>query len=137
MLLLTDMFMAFAFHCHNHFSFLKSLCIYSTEIEIASERRITCRGSERGRSRVIAEEPDVGLDAITPGSHPEPKADAQPLCHPGAPFATTTFDTSYPGSKNLVGRGFLPNFVFQCCVHQFSLMAPKHLDFFCTFHRLM
>ena len=30
-------------------------------------------------------EPDVGLDPRTLGSHPEPKADAQPLSHPGAP----------------------------------------------------
>ena len=28
-------------------------------------------------------EPDVGLDPRTPGSRPEPKADAQPLSHPG------------------------------------------------------
>ena len=28
-------------------------------------------------------EPYVGLDLGTPGSHPEPKADAQPLNHPG------------------------------------------------------
>ena len=28
----------------------------------------------------------MGLDPITPGSRPEPKADAQPLCHPGAPI---------------------------------------------------
>ena len=45
-----------------------------TEIETASERGNTSRGS--GRSRLIAEEPDVGLDPITPGSHPELKADA-------------------------------------------------------------
>ena len=30
-------------------------------------------------------EPNVGLDPRTPGSQPEPKADAQPLSHPGAP----------------------------------------------------
>ena len=29
--------------------------------------------------------PDVGLDPRTPGSHPEPKADAQPLSYPGIP----------------------------------------------------
>ena len=29
--------------------------------------------------------PDVGLDPRTPGSHLEPKADAQPLSHPGVP----------------------------------------------------
>ena len=30
-------------------------------------------------------EPDVELDPRIPGSHPEPKADAQPLSHPGVP----------------------------------------------------
>ena len=30
-------------------------------------------------------EPDVGLDLRTAGSHPEPKADAQPLSHPDVP----------------------------------------------------
>ena len=30
-------------------------------------------------------EPDVGLDLRTPGSHPEPKAVAKLLSHPGIP----------------------------------------------------
>ena len=30
-------------------------------------------------------EPEVGLDLGTPGSHPELKAGAQPLSHPGVP----------------------------------------------------
>ena len=30
-------------------------------------------------------EPDARLDPGTPGSHPEPKADAQPLSHLGVP----------------------------------------------------
>ena len=29
--------------------------------------------------------PNAGLDPRTPDSQPEPKADAQPLSHPGAP----------------------------------------------------
>ena len=44
--------------------------------ETASERE-TSRGSGRGRSRLPAEEPDVGLDSRMSGSHPEPKAGAQ------------------------------------------------------------
>ena len=40
--------------------FFKILFIYSTEIETASERGNTSRGSGRGRSRLISEEPDVG-----------------------------------------------------------------------------
>ncbi|XP_057160144.1 cytosolic carboxypeptidase 3 isoform X10 [Ursus arctos] len=50
--------------------------IYLTEIETASERGNTSKGSGRGRSRLTAEEPDVGLDPRSPGSRPEPKADA-------------------------------------------------------------
>ena len=46
------------------------------ERETARERGSTSRGSKRGRSRLPAEEPDVGLDPRTPGSRPEPKADA-------------------------------------------------------------
>ena len=45
------------------------------EIETASERRNTRRGSGRGRIRLIAEEPDVGLDPTMPGPRPEPQAD--------------------------------------------------------------
>ena len=56
--------------------FFKILFIYLTEIDTASERGNTSRGSRRGRSRLIAEEPDVGVDATMPGSRPEPNADA-------------------------------------------------------------
>ena len=48
--------------------------IYSTVIETASEGGITSRGNGKGRSRLIVEDPDVGLDPTTPGSHPEPKS---------------------------------------------------------------
>ena len=50
------------------------------------------RHKERGRDthrqrekQAPYREPDVGLDPRTPGSHPEPKADAQPPSHPGVP----------------------------------------------------
>ena len=48
------------------------------------------RDSERQRHRqrekqAPSREPDAGLDPRTPGSHPEPKTDAQLLSHPGAP----------------------------------------------------
>ena len=36
--------------------------------------------------------PDSGLDPRAPGSHPEPKTDAQPLSHPGVP--NTIFSNS-------------------------------------------
>ena len=50
------------------------------------------RDRERERQRYRQREkqaprrkPNVGLDPGTPGSCPKPKADAQPLSHPGAP----------------------------------------------------
>ena len=47
------------------------------------------RDTERQRHRqrekqALCGESDVGLDPRTPGSRPEPKADVQPLSHPGA-----------------------------------------------------
>ena len=49
---------------------------YLFERERHSERGDISRGSGRGRSRLTAEETDVGLDPRTPGSRPELKADA-------------------------------------------------------------
>ena len=49
---------------------------------------VTERERERGRgfeAGSMHQEPDVGLDPGTPGSHPGPKAGAKPLSHPGIP----------------------------------------------------
>ena len=46
------------------------------------------RDTQRHRQRekqAPSGEPDVGPDPRTPGSRPEPKLEAQPLSHPGAP----------------------------------------------------
>ena len=45
-----------------------------------TERRQRHRQREKQAPR---REPDVGLDPRTPGSHAKPKADIQPLSHPG------------------------------------------------------
>ena len=50
--------------------------------------RDTQRERQRHRQRekqAPSREPDAGLNPRTPGSQPEPKADAQPLSHSGAP----------------------------------------------------
>ena len=54
-------------------------------------------------------EPDVGLNSGTPGSHPERKADAQLLSHPGFPTIVLWLPNIYmlereplPGSKTRV-----------------------------------
>ena len=65
------------------FIFKKILFIY-----LFIHERHTQRERQRHRQREKqgpCREPDVGLDPGTLGSHPEPKADAQPLSHPGAP----------------------------------------------------
>ena len=47
---------------------------------------MTDRERERQREKQAPrKEPDMGLDPKTTGSHPEPKADTQPLRHPGVP----------------------------------------------------
>ena len=48
-------------------------------------------------------EPDVGLNPRIPGSRPEPKADAQPLSHPGIspPFFFKDFIYCMVSNKGL------------------------------------
>ena len=41
-----------------------------------------------GEKQAPCREPDARLNPRTPGSQPKPKADAQPLSHPGVPTAT-------------------------------------------------
>ena len=53
------------------------------------------RDAERQRPRQWEEqapcrEPDAALDPRTPGSHPEPKADAEPRSHPCVPHLEIT-----------------------------------------------
>ena len=52
-----------------------------TEREIERERQRHRQREKQAPGR----EPDVGLDPWTPGSHPEPKEDTQPLNHPDVP----------------------------------------------------
>ena len=62
-------------------SLLNILCIYSRE---------TYRERQRLRQRekqAPCRKPDAGPDPRIPGSRPEPKADAQPLSHPGDSYS--------------------------------------------------
>ena len=64
------------------FIFIKDL-IYLFMRDTHRERQ---RQRHRQREKQApCRKPDVGLDPGTPGSHPEPKANAQPLSHPGIP----------------------------------------------------
>ena len=57
------------------FLFVKILFIYSLETQRYRQRE----------KQALYKKPDAGLYPRTPGSGPEPKADPQPLRHPGAP----------------------------------------------------
>ena len=52
-------------------------------------------------------EPNVGLDPRTPGSQPEPKADTQPLSHPGIPIIGFCFLVTIRHAQCLINF-FLP-----------------------------
>ena len=62
------------------FSFLKILLIYERHSERERQRH---RWREK---QAPCRDPNVGLNLRTPGSHPESKADTQPLSHPGVPI---------------------------------------------------
>ena len=71
----------FEIYFFHSFSFFKKYFYLS--IHERHTERSRCTG--RGRSRLApCREPDVGLDPRTLGLRPEPRADAQPLRHPGA-----------------------------------------------------
>ena len=59
-------------------------CLFMRHIERGRDKG---RGRSRspGREGRCGREPNVGLDPRTLGSGPEPKADNQPLSHPGVP----------------------------------------------------
>ena len=69
--------------------FLKIFNLFIHEKNSEREAEIQAEG-EAGSMR----EPDVGLDPGTLGSHPEPKAEAQLLSHPGVP--TSNFQVDQP-----------------------------------------
>ena len=58
--------------------FLKILFIYSRETQRARQRH------RQRKKQALCGEPDAGFNPRTLGSWPEPKADAEPLSHPGA-----------------------------------------------------
>ena len=78
--------------------------------------RDTGRQSHRQREKQApCGEPDAGLNPSTPGSHPEPKTDAQPLSHPGDLGIAFKILVSQPSSvirHKGHTRGMLTNGVF-------------------------
>ena len=62
------------------FYFFKVLFIYFWDTHTQRQRH------RQREKQSPCRKPDVGLDPRTPGSCPEPKADAQPLSHPSVPL---------------------------------------------------
>ena len=70
----------FLFHCDLHLFFKRFyLFIHERDTERASQRL------RQRKKQAACREPNAGLNPRTLGSRPEPKTDAQPLSHPGAP----------------------------------------------------
>ena len=67
-----------------HLFFFKKKRFYLFIRERHTERERERQRHRQREKQVPCREPDVGLDPRTPESHPEPKADAHPLSHPGA-----------------------------------------------------
>ena len=98
--------------------FLKMLFIYSWETHTHTERH---RQREKQAS---PGEPYVGLHHRTPGPWPEPKADAQPLSHPG-----TLFEVTLPFSLNSLQRHFTLSFLAQDLTQDCPTPEPHSVNF--------
>ena len=66
------------------FLIFKIIYLFTYLLFIYFKKYLFMREREREK-QALCREPDAGLDPRTPGSRPEPKADAQPLNHPGIP----------------------------------------------------
>ena len=79
-------------------------------------------------------ETDAGLDPRTPRSWPEPKADAQPLSHPGAPHSLKSLTwtsvvslslvmvhVSFPGMSSLMAHQIKSVKILQCLTGVYRL----------------
>ena len=78
------------------FVFVLKDFIYLFERDREREKEQEWWGRTEGEGEadsLLRREPNVGLDPRTPGSWPEPKADAQPLSHPGG-LASFVFSLS-------------------------------------------
>ena len=56
---------------------------------IVTQREREAEAQAEGEAGSMHQEPDVGFDPGSPGSHPGPKAGAKPLRHPGIPWNTS------------------------------------------------
>ena len=60
--------------------FLTFIYLFTGDVERERERY------RQREKQALCGDPNMGLDPRTPGTRPEPKADTQPLSHPGIPI---------------------------------------------------
>ena len=103
--------------------FFKILFIYSWETHGERQRQ------RQREKQAPCGELDVGLKPRTPGSQPEPKADAQPWSYPGIPLNSTckiplsSQHLLLMPNEHLIPSGCTPNYWFQF-LHT-SALVPK------------
>ena len=68
------------------FFFFNFFLFFIYDRHTVREREREAETQAEGEAGSMHREPDVGLDPGSLGSYPGPKADAQPLSHPGIPF---------------------------------------------------
>ena len=79
----------------------QTLLFFFKRFYLFIHERHTERGRDTGRGR------EMGLDPRTPRSRPEPKADAQPLSHPGVPSVPPDFNMCLASCVGLSSHGGL------------------------------
>ena len=67
-------------------SYCFCVCVFILFYLFVHERQIEAETQAEGETGSMHQEPDVGFDLGSPGSHPGPKAGAKPLHHPGIPI---------------------------------------------------
>ena len=71
-------------HCHHQLFFLRNKSFSKKRFYLFIHERERQRHRQK-KKQDPCRRPDVRLNPGTPESHPEPKADAQPLSHSGIP----------------------------------------------------
>ena len=69
-------------------NFILFILFYIFKILFIHERHRERQKHKQREKQAPCKEPEAGFDPQTPGSHPELKADAQLLSHPGIPTYT-------------------------------------------------
>ena len=115
-----------------HHNFFKRFYLFIHEKHREREREREAEHRQREK-QACCREPDPGLDPGTPESHPEPKADAQLLSHPGVPNFTVLMSINkyknYKGYVENIRLSFqLLNPPTPAPDNPYSTFCPQHSD---------